>query len=48
MNKIMVIMKKDLRETLHTKAFYVSIGIALFVLVTLGMGVGNMIETLMD
>jgi len=48
MKKIMVIMKKDLRETLHTKAFYVSIGIALFVLVTLGMGVGNMIETLME
>ena len=48
MKKLMVIMKKDLRETLRTKAFYVSIGIALFVLITLGMGVGNMIETLME
>jgi len=48
MEKIMVIMKKDLRETLHTKAFYVSIGIALFVLVMLSMGLGRMSGTLIE
>ena len=46
MEKLMVIMKKDLRETLHTKAFYVSIGIVIFVLVTLPMGIGRMLGTL--
>jgi ABC-2 type transport system permease protein len=48
MKKLIVIMKKDLRETLHTKAFYVSIGIVLFVLVMLGSGVGGQINTLME
>jgi len=33
MNQIMVIVKKDLRETLRTKAFYVSIAMVLFFMV---------------
>ena len=48
MKKLMVIIRKDLRETLRTKAFYVSIAIVVFVVMTLSMGLGRMIETLID
>ncbi len=48
MKKLMVIMKKDLRETLRTKALYVSIAIALFILVALGIGLGEVIQTLIE
>lgn len=48
MREIMVIMKKDLGETLRTKALYVSIAIALFILVALGIGLGGVIQTLIE
>lgn len=48
MRKLMVIMKKDLRETFRTKAFYVSIGIVVFVMVMLGWGIGGEIGTLVE
>jgi ABC-2 type transport system permease protein len=48
MKKIMVIMKKDLRETFRTKAFYASIGIVIFVTVMLGWGIGGGINTLVE
>ena len=46
MKKLMVIMRKDLKETLRTKAFYVSIAIVIFILVALGMELGKIIGTL--
>jgi len=46
MQKIMVVMKKDLRETFRTKAFYASIGIIIFVMVMLALGIGGEIGTL--
>jgi len=48
MKKIIVIMKKDLRETLRTKAFYVSIAMVLFIVVMLGGAVGGQINTLIE
>lgn len=48
MKKLMVIMKKDLRETLRTKAFYGSIGIVLFVLVALAAGLGRNINAVIE
>jgi len=48
MKKVIVIMKKDLRETLRTKAFYVSIAMVLFILVMLGSAVGGQINTLIE
>lgn len=48
MKKIMVIVKKDLRETLHTKAFYVSIAMVLFFMVMLGGAVRVQINTLVE
>ena len=48
MEKLMVIMKKDLRETLRTKAFYGSIGIVLFVLVALAAGLGRNIDAVIE
>ncbi len=48
MREIMVIMKKDLRETLRTKAFYGSIGIVLFVLVALAAGLGRNINAVIE
>jgi len=41
MNKLMVIMKKDLRETFRTRAFYANIGVVLFVTVMLSQGFGG-------
>ena len=48
MEKAMVIMKKDLRETLRTKAFYVSVGIVIFVLVAIAAGLGRNISALIE
>jgi ABC-2 type transport system permease protein len=48
MKKIMAIMKKDLRETFHTKAFYVSIGIVIFVLAALSLAISEPIDALME
>lgn len=48
MKKVMVIMKKDLRETLRTKAFYGSVGIVIFVLVALAAGLGGNISALIE
>jgi ABC-2 type transport system permease protein len=48
MKKIMVIVKKDLRETLRTKAFYGSMGIVIFVLVALAAGLGRNIGALIE
>jgi len=48
MKKVIVIMKKDLRETLRTKAFYVSIAMVLFIVVMLGGAVGGQINTLIE
>ncbi len=48
MKKLMVIMRKDLRETLRTKALYGSIGIAIFVLVALAAGLGRNIEAVVE
>jgi ABC-2 type transport system permease protein len=47
MKKLMVIMKKDLRETFRTKAFYVSIGMVIFVLVALSLAISGSIDALM-
>jgi ABC-2 type transport system permease protein len=41
-------MKKDLRETLRTKAFYVSIGMAIFVLAALSLAISGPIDALME
>ena len=41
-------MKKDLRETLRTKAFYGSVGIVIFVLVALAAGLGGNINALIE
>jgi len=41
MSKIIAIMKKDLKETFHTKAFYVSIGLVIFVVVMLIQTIGG-------
>ena len=46
MKKLAVIMKKDLRETFRTKAFYASIGIVVFVMVMIVQGIGGGIGTL--
>jgi len=48
MRKLMVIMKKDLRETFRTKAFYACIGIVIFVMVMLGLGMREAIGTLVE
>ena len=48
MEKAMVMMKKDLRETLRTKAFYVSVGIVIFVLVAIAAGLGRNISALIE
>ena len=48
MKKIIVIVKKDLRETLRTKAFYGSMGIVIFVLVALAAGLGRNIGALIE
>lgn len=48
MKKVMVIMKKDLTETLRTKAFYGSVGIVIFVLVALAAGLGGNISALIE
>ena len=48
MRKVTVIMKKDLRETLRTKAFYGSIGIVIFVLVALAAGLGRNIDAVIE
>jgi len=42
----MVIMKKDLRETFRTRAFYVSVGIVIFIMIMLVQEVGVEIGTL--
>ena len=46
MKKVMVIMKKDLRETFRTRAFYVSVGIVIFIMIMLVQEVGVEIGTL--
>ncbi len=48
MRKVTVIMKKDLRETLRTKAFYGSMGIVIFVLVALAAGLGRNIDAVIE
>ena len=48
MRQLMVIIKKDLKETLHTKAFYGSIALVLVILVTLGMGLRGVIEAMIE
>jgi len=45
MKQIMVVVKKDLRETLRTKAFYVSIATVLFFMVMLGGVIRGQINT---
>ena len=44
MKKMTVIIKKDLKEILHTKASYVSLGLALFVTIWLGAEIGKSID----
>jgi ABC-2 type transport system permease protein len=39
-------MKKDLKETFHTKAFYVSIGLVIFVVVMLIQAIGDPLTSL--
>jgi ABC-2 type transport system permease protein len=46
MTKIMVIVKKDIRETLRSRAFYFSTIIAMFVVVMLVMSLQDSISTL--
>jgi ABC-2 type transport system permease protein len=48
MKKLMAIMKKDLRETFRTKAFYVSVGVVIFVLAALSLAISEPINALMD
>jgi len=48
MRKVTVIMKKDLRETLRAKAFYISIALVLFVMIMLGGTVRGEINALLD
>ena len=47
MNKLMIVVKKDLRETFRTKAFYVSLGIVVFVMVMMVQGMGEGINVLL-
>ncbi len=46
MKKIMVIMKKDLKETFRTRAFYVNIGTIIFMIIMLGWTMEGEIGTL--
>jgi len=46
--KVMVIAKKDLRETLRAKAFYGSVGIVILVLVAIAAGLGRNINALIE
>ena len=46
--KLIIIMKKDLRETFRTKAFYINIGVVIFLMVMLGMETGKQISTLLE
>ncbi|MBC7119973.1 MAG: hypothetical protein H5T33_00090 [Candidatus Methanosuratus sp.] len=46
MNKILVVVRKDLKETFQTKAFYANIGVAIFVIVMLSGGIGEVIGTM--
>jgi len=48
MEKVMVIAKKDLRETLRAKAFYGSVGIVIFVMVAIVAGLGRNISALIE
>lgn len=45
---MMVIIKKDLREMLHTKASYFSLGLALFVAIWLGTVIGKSIDSMVQ
>lgn len=46
MSKIIAIMKKDLKETFHTKAFYVSVGLVIFVVAMLIQAIGDPLTSL--
>jgi len=45
--KLMIIMKKDLRETFRTKAIYTNIGVVIFLMVMLSIETGKQISTLL-